>query len=300
MNLKKNKIFQKFRNFSQLVVFEHTVFSSAFILIAMVSASMQENNSVWFGFRVLFLCALALISARNFAMGFNRYCDRDIDIKNSRTNNRPSVDGRISKNGILIFCIVNAGVFIVVSYLINDLALYLCVPFLIILGGYSYMKRFSYLAHLVLGLSLGLAPIAGVIAVTGTLSLWSIFLSIGVIFWVAGFDLLYSLQDIEFDKQEKLYSIPAVFGEQKTLWISRAFHLLAIFFWTLFVYASGGGIFAYVGLLISIAMLGYEQYLVYLNFRNIPKAFFVTNGYLGFVFFAFILIDGVTRGIYGG
>lgn len=298
--MEKSKIFQKFKNFSELVVFEHTIFSGAFILIAMVSASMQENNSVWFGFRVLILCTLALMSARNFAMGFNRYCDRDIDIKNIRTNNRPSVDGRISANGVLVFCIVNASIFIVVSYFINDLAFYLSIPFLVILGGYSYIKRFSCLVHIILGISLGLAPIAGVVAVTGMLPLWSIFLSVGVIFWVAGFDLLYSLQDIEFDKKEKLYSIPAIFGEQKTLWISRTFHLLATVFWTLFVYFSGGGIFAYTGLLVSIVMLAYEQYLVNLNFRNIPKAFFVTNGYLGFVFFAFILIDGISRRIYGG
>lgn len=292
-------MFKKIKNFSELVAFEHTVFSGAFILIAMVVASMEINKSVWFGFDTLVLCALALVSARNFAMGFNRYCDRDIDIKNSRTNKRPSVDGRISPLAMLLFCIINAIIFVLTSYFINNLAFYLSVPFLIVLGGYSYMKRFSYLAHLILGISLGLAPIAGVIAVEGWIPLWSVFLCVGVIFWVAGFDLLYSLQDIEFDREEKLYSIPSAFGERKTLIISRIFHFIAVIFWALFVYFSQGWFFSYIGLLISMTMLIYEQYLVSLDFRNIPKAFFVTNGYLGFIFFIFILIDGFARMFYG-
>ncbi|PAF54283.1 4-hydroxybenzoate polyprenyltransferase [Helicobacter sp. 13S00482-2] len=289
---------KKLKNFSELVAFEHTVFSGAFILIAMVVASMEINKSVWFGFDTLFLCALALVSARNFAMGFNRYCDRDIDIKNSRTNTRPSVDGRISPTSVLLFCILNAVIFVLTSYFINQLAFYLSLPFLMVLGGYSYMKRFSYLAHLILGISLGLAPIAGVIAVQGEIPLWGLFLSIGVVFWVAGFDLLYSLQDIDFDKKEGLYSIPSIFGEQKTLLISRFFHLFAVIFWGFFVYFSQGWFFAYAGLLVSICMLIYEQYLVSLDFKNIPKAFFVTNGYLGFVFFIFILLDSSVRMFY--
>lgn len=292
-------MFKKLKNFSELVAFEHTVFSGAFILIAMIVASVEINQNIWFGFKTLFLCALALVSARNFAMGFNRYCDRDIDIKNSRTNKRPSVDGRISPSAVLLFCILNAAIFVLTSYFINRLAFCLSVPFLIVLGGYSYMKRFSYLAHLILGVSLGLAPIAGVIAVEGEIPMWSLFLSIGVIFWVAGFDLLYSLQDIDFDKKEGLYSIPSVFGIHKTLIISRIFHLFAVIFWALFVYFSQGWFFSYAGLVVSMCMLIYEQYLVSLDFKNIPKAFFVTNGYLGFVFFIFILIDGIIRTYYG-
>ncbi|PAF44314.1 menaquinone biosynthesis prenyltransferase MqnP [Helicobacter sp. 11S02596-1] len=286
---------KRLKNFSELVAFEHTVFSGAFILIAMIVASVQKNGSVWFGFEIFLLCALALVSARNFAMGFNRYADRFIDAKNARTNKRPSVDGRISPNAVLFFCVLNALIFVGVSYAINNLAFYLSIPFLIVLGGYSYMKRFSYLAHLVLGISLGLAPLAGSIAVLGAIPLWCLFLCLGVMFWVAGFDLLYSLQDIAFDRAEGLYSIPSIFGEAKTLLISRIFHIFAVIFWALFVYVSHGWIFAYIGLVVSMGMLIYEQYLVSVDFRNIPKAFFVTNGYLGFVFFIFILIDGLSR-----
>ncbi|RAX53829.1 4-hydroxybenzoate polyprenyltransferase [Helicobacter sp. 16-1353] len=279
-------MFKKLKILSELVVFQHTIFSSAFILIAMVVAAKG-----WFGWEILMLCAIALISARNFAMAFNRFCDIDIDKENPRTKYRPSVDGRISSFGILIFVIINAVLFIFISYLVNDLALKLSLPFLFILAIYSYFKRFSVLAHFILGLSLSLAPIAGVIAVLGSIPLWSICLAIGVMFWVAGFDLLYSLQDIEFDKDNGLFSIPSKYGVKATLIISRLCHIMACLFWLLFVIYSNGGIFSYLGLLSAVIMLVYEHYLVNKDFLNIPKAFFQTNGYLGFVFLIFIILD---------
>lgn len=279
---------QQIRNLSELVAFEHTIFSSAFILIAMIVAA-----NGWFGLDILLLCALALISARNFAMAINRYVDIDIDILNPRTKSRPSVDGRISPLKILSFAIINAILFVIVSYFINDLALILSLPFLFILGIYSYFKRFSVLAHFILGISLSLAPIAGVIAVLGYIPLWSVFLAFGVMFWVAGFDLLYSLQDIDFDKEKGLFSIPAIYGAKNTLIISRICHICACVFWLLFVIYSDGGILAFVGLICAIFMLCYEHYLVNRDFLNIPKAFFQTNGYLGFVFLIFIILDNL-------
>lgn len=182
---------RQIRNFSDLVAFEHTIFSSSFILIAIVVASMQKYEIPWCGWETFILCVLALISARNFAMGFNRLKDRDIDARNLRTNKRPSVDGRISLAALIVFNVFNALIFVCVSYFINTLAFYLCVPFLIILAFYSYTKRFSAMAHWVLGVCLGLAPIAGVIAVMGEITLWSVFLSVGVLFWVAG--LIYCI-----------------------------------------------------------------------------------------------------------
>lgn len=288
-------MFKKLKDFNELVAFEHTIFSAPFMLIAILCASLQKNHSMWMGFETLILCALALIFARNFAMGFNRYLDRDIDAKNERTKTRPSVDGRISVGQMIALIFVNALGFVVVSYFINPLAFSLSIPFLAVLGGYSYMKRFSYLAHLVLGVSLGLAPIAGCIAVLGSVPLWCVSLSLGVLFWVAGFDLLYSLQDMEFDKEYGLHSIPSIFGEQKTLYISRTFHILTLIFWGVFITVFGGGIVAYIGLGICGGILFYEQYLVSQDFVNIPKAFFVSNGYLGFVFLVAILIDGGLR-----
>ena len=226
-------------------------------------------------------------------MGVNRYADRDIDAKNERTKNRPNVDGRIDSGSIMIFIIVNAIVFIGVAYMINSLAFALSFPILVILGGYSYFKRFSSWAHIVLGISLGLAPIAGVVAVTATIPVWSVILSLGVIFWVAGFDLLYSLQDMDFDKKNNLHSIPSKYGSNVTLRLSALFHTLTVVFWALFVWIAGLGLFAFIAIMASAVMLSYEHYLVRKDFTQIDRAFFTINGYLGIAFLILIILDKV-------
>ncbi|MGW8168880.1 MAG: menaquinone biosynthesis prenyltransferase MqnP [Sulfurovaceae bacterium] len=281
-----NKISKYLNNFSELVMFQHSVFSLPFIFIAMI---VSANG--WFGWKLLILGVFAAVSARNFAMGVNRYLDRDIDVLNPRTQNRPSVDGRISSAGMVGFIILNALLFIAVSFLINPLALKLSIPFLIVLGAYTLFKRFSALAHLVLGVSLGLAPIAGAVAVLGTIPMWSVYLAIGVMFWVAGFDLLYSLQDMEFDKAHGLHSIPSKLGASKTMSLAALFHLLSVVFWTVFVITAQLGLFAQIAVMLSTAMLSYEHYIVHNDFTKIDKAFFTVNGYLGFVFLALVIID---------
>ncbi|MDN5100578.1 4-hydroxybenzoate polyprenyltransferase [Aliarcobacter butzleri] len=282
------KLMKKLNDFSELVMFQHSIFALPFIFIAMVVAAKG-----WFGFKLLILGVLAAVTARNFAMGFNRYMDRDIDALNPRTINRPNVDGRISVNAMFIFVVVNALLFILVAYFVNDLAFILSLPILIIIGSYSYFKRFSYLAHIILGISLALAPIAGVVAVSENIPLWVIFLSIGVMFWVAGFDLLYSLQDIEVDKKLGLHSVPSVFGVKKTMLFSKLFHGLTVIFWLLFVIYSSSSYFAYLAVIISALMLSYEHYLVNKDFKKIDKAFFTVNGYLGIVFFLLIVLDNI-------
>jgi len=272
----------------ELVKFSHTIFSLPFILIAMI---VGANG--WFGWKLFILGILAAVSARNFAMAFNRYVDRDIDAKNPRTSERPSVTGEVSEDGLKLFILANALIFIGSAYMINDLAFKLSIPILIILGGYSYFKRFSEFAHLVLGVSLGLAPIAGAIAVTNTIPCWSVFLAVGVMFWVAGFDILYSLQDVEFDREEGLFSIPAKIGEEGALFISRMFHIFAVIFWYLFAAYANLGIFGFLGVFIAQVILHYEHKLVKENFQNIPKAFFDMNGILGIIFLIFIIIDKV-------
>jgi 4-hydroxybenzoate polyprenyltransferase len=276
----------KLKNFSELVMFEHTIFSLPFIFLAMV---VSANG--WFGFKLLFLGALAAISARNFAMGVNRYLDRDIDALNPRTKNRPSVDGRVSTKQMLIFIAINAVVFVLVAYAINSLAFKLAIPILLVLGAYTLFKRFSALAHLILGVSLGLAPIAGAVAVLGDIPSWAVVLSIGVVFWVAGFDLLYSLQDIEFDKEHNLHSVPSKFGAKNTLLIAAAFHAITVICWYFFVSSANLGGFALVAGLVSALMLGYEHYLVGKDFTKIDRAFFTVNGYLGFIFFILVTLD---------
>ena len=272
-------------------MFKHSVFSLPFIFIAMLVASSNDSGSGWFGWKLFFLGILAAVSARNFAMGVNRYLDRDVDILNPRTKGRPSVDGRVSNAQMIGFIFINAILFIIVAYFVNTLAFQLSLPILAVLGAYTLFKRFSSLAHLILGLSLGLAPIAGVVAVSGEITLWSVYLAAGVMFWVAGFDLLYSLQDMAFDKANGLHSIPSKFGAAKTMWIARVFHLLAIVFWGLFVYSAGLGFWAQLAVLFSAVMLTYEHYLVNKDFTKIDKAFFTVNGYLGFVFLILIIME---------
>ena len=278
----------KLKDFNELVMFEHSIFSLPFIFIAMIVAA-----DGWFGFVLLILGALAAVTARNFAMGLNRFADRDIDALNPRTSSRPNVDGRLDAGSILIFTLVNGIAFIAVAYLVNPLAFYLSFPILFVLASYSYFKRFSSLAHIVLGISLGLAPIAGVVAVSAEITPWSVLLSLGVIFWVGGFDLLYSLQDIDFDRERGLHSIPSKYGSEATLFISALFHMLSVIFWALFIWVAGLGAFAYSAVVLSAVMLGYEHYLVRKDFTKIDRAFFTVNGYLGIVFFILIVIDRI-------
>lgn len=279
------------KDIGDLIVFKHSVFALPFIFSAMVVASYHVNNSAWFGFKLLFLGTICAVSARNFAMAFNRYKDEDIDKLNPRTANRPSVDGRIGKQNIRIFIAINALIFIITAFAINNLAFWLSFPILMILAGYSIFKRFSELAHLVLGLCLGLAPIAGVVAVSAQITLWSVLLCIGVVFWVAGFDLLYSLQDIDFDKKHGLFSIPSIYGQKATMFISAIFHAIAVVFWLLFAWASELGVGAFLGIMISGAILYKEHKIVRNDFNKIDRAFFTLNGYLGILFFIFILVS---------
>ncbi len=289
-----NSLRKRLDDLSELVMLKHSVFSLPFIFIAMIVASFHVNGTGWFGWRLLILGIVAAVTARNFAMGVNRYLDRDIDALNPRTKGRPSVDGRLNVTQMISFILTNAGIFVAIAYLINPLALKLSLPILVVLAAYTLFKRFSWAAHLILGISLGLAPIAGVVAVQATITLWSLCLALAVMFWVAGFDLLYSLQDIDFDKKHGLHSIPSKYGVANTMRIAKLFHLLAVALWAFFVYSAGLGIWAWLAVGISALMLGYEHYLVNKDFTKIDKAFFTVNGYLGFVFIILIIID-VTR-----
>ena len=282
---------KKLKDIAELIVFKHSVFALPFIFVAMIVASKIENGSAWFGFKLLILGTLCAVSARNFAMAFNRYQDEDIDKLNPRTASRPSVDGRIGKGNMQLFIAANALIFVICAYFVNSLAFWLSFPILAVLGGYSLFKRFSELAHLVLGLSLGLAPIAGVVAVSATIPLWSVLLCLGVTFWVAGFDLLYSLQDMKFDQENKLFSIPAIYGDKATLFLSSIFHALAFILWLLFAWAAGLGAMAFFGIVVSGVILFFEHRIVRRDFSKIDRAFFTLNGYLGILFFIFVWIS---------
>lgn len=285
------KFIQILKDINELIVFKHSVFALPFIFIAMIVASKIINDSIWFGWELLILGTLCAVSARNFAMGANRYLDRDIDKDNPRCASRPSVDGRIGRGNLLLFIWINALIFVVVAYFINSLAFWLSFPILLILGAYSYFKRFSSLAHVMLGVCLGLSPIAGAIAVLAYIPLWSILLSCGVIFWVAGFDILYSLQDMEYDKKMGLFSIPSIYGAKASMFICAFFHFLAVLFWLLFAISANLGVAAFIGVIISAIILYFEHRIVRRDFSKIDRAFFTLNGYLGIIFFVFVLVS---------
>lgn len=286
-----NGILVKFKDILDLIVFKHSIFALPFLFTSMIVASKILNNNVWFGFKDLIFGIICAVSARNFAMAVNRLMDEDIDKDNPRCKDRPNIDGRIGKTSIYIFILLNACIFVLFSYFINDLAFYLSFFILFLLGIYSAFKRFSVLTHLVLGFCLGLAPIAGSILVLGYIHIFSVILCLGVAFWTAGFDLLYSLQDMEYDKNAGLYSIPAKFGANVTLFLSAFCHILAFVFWLLFAWVSNLGYIAFIGVIISGVILLLEHLIVRKNFSHINRAFFTLNGILSIVFFIFILVD---------
>ena len=272
----------------ELIVFKHSIFALPFIFTAMFVASKSLNGTAWFGSYLLIFGVLCAISARNFAMGVNRYHDAEIDALNPRTASRPSVDGRIGKSNMKIFIAINALIFVLSSAFINSLAFWLSFPFLLILASYSYFKSFSALAHVILGLCLGLSPIAGAVAVLAEIPLWSVLLCCGVVFWVAGFDVLYALQDMEFDKKMGLFSIPSRFGHDASMAAAALFHALAVLFWLFFAAEAGLGGFAYVGILVCAFMLYKEHLIVRKDFSKIDRAFFTLNGWVSVAFMVFV------------
>lgn len=285
------KFLRVLKDINELIVFKHSIFALPFIFIAMIVASYLQDDTMWFGWKLLILGVICAVSARNFAMAFNRYKDEDIDRPNPRCANRPSVDGRIGKDNLFIFIFANAVIFVLTAFFINSLAFWLSFLFLLILAGYSYFKRFSALAHVMLGVCQGLAPIAGVIAVSGEITLWSVLLALGSMFWVGGFDILYSLQDLEYDKKAGLFSIPSIYGKDAAMFISALFHGITVIFWFLFVWASNLGFWAYLGVFINAIILIKEHKIVAQDFSKIDRAFFTLNGYLGILFFVMIWVD---------
>ena len=210
----------------RLVKFSHTIFAMPFALMAFTYAlwSTEAEFSWW----LLVQVVLCMVFARNVAMGFNRWADRDIDAENPRTADREIPSGAISPRKALAFVIINALLFIVTASTINLLTAILSPVALAVVMFYSYCKRFTSLAHLVLGLSLGIAPAGAYIAVTGTLTFAPCLLSLLVLTWCGGFDIIYALQDAEFDRARGLHSIPSRFSTATSLYISIALHCVSV------------------------------------------------------------------------
>ncbi|MEI6512860.1 MAG: UbiA-like polyprenyltransferase [bacterium] len=275
----------------EMIKFEHTIFALPFALIGAIYASNGLPN--W---RTLVWIIAAMVGARSAAMSFNRLADHKIDAKNPRTSNRALPAGTLKPFHVAIFLSASIALFELASYKLNMLCLILSPVALIIVLGYSYSKRFTSFSHLWLGLSLGIAPTAAWIAVSGRLELQPVLLSLGVMLWTAGFDVLYSLQDLEFDKQQGLFSIPKRFGLKASLWIARGFHLIAAISFAAAGIVLGAGIFYFIGVAVIALLLIYEHTLV--NPQDLTKiniAFFTVNGYVSVVMLLFVVADWVFR-----
>ena len=284
------KLLPSIKRYASLVVFAHTLFALPFALIGFSLAYVQVLPShPW----LLLLQVLAcMLTARNCAMSFNRYADRYIDAKNVRTQMRELPSGKLSVRQVLWFWACNALLLLLVCLSINALCFYLAFPALAVLCGYSYVKRFSWGCHFVLGLALSIAPAGAYIAVCGSLS-WSVVcLSALVLLWTAGFDILYALPDEAHDKEQGLHSIPQRFGRVGALWISGGLHLLVL----PLLWAFGQTVTFSTPLLYGLAALLFTGLLIYQhslvgprNLSRLNRAFFTANG-LASVLFAVLTV----------
>ena len=282
------------KKYFSLVLFAHTVFAMPFAFIGFFLAISETGQE--FNWLKLLLMVLCMIFARNAAMAFNRYLDREIDAHNPRTAIRDIPSGKISSNEALIFTIANSILFILTTLLINKLCFYLSPVALAVVIGYSYTKRFTPLCHLFLGLGLALAPIGAYLVVAGEFAMLPLYFSLAVLFWVSGFDIIYALQDEEFDRKNNLNSIPAWLGKKKALNVSSVFHVLAVIFVTMPYIVSSFSWFYLAGILFFIILLIYQHQLVKPNdLSKVNRAFFTTNGIASVVFALFFLLDAYLR-----
>ncbi len=282
------------KNYFSLVKFSHTVFAMPFALIGFsLAVSKDEFN---FSIRLLLLVILCMIFARNAAMGFNRLADKNFDALNPRTRKREIPSGIIGTRSAAAFVIINAVLFIVVAGFINRLTLFLSPVALLIILGYSLTKRITSLCHFILGLGLSLAPIGAYISVTGHFSILPLIYSFIVLTWVSGFDIIYALQDDDFDKSNQLHSLPSATGRKKSLIISIFVHFVT-FVLVLFAGVSGeGGLLYWSGAVVFTFLLIYQHSIVrHDDISNVTMAFATTNGIASILFAVFVILDLIFR-----
>ena len=277
------------KKYGSLVVFAHTVFALPFALIGFTLAYYALHFDCvgapgYFPIRLLQVL-VCMVTARNCAMGFNRYVDRFIDAQNERTQKRELPSGRLSPKAVVIFLVVNVLIFLGCCFTISRLCFYLAFPTLFILCGYSYTKRFTWLCHFVLGLALAIAPAGAYLSVTGTLTPPVWWLSLMVVLWVGGFDILYALPDEDFDQEHRLHSIPQRFGRKWALLLSGGVHLCVLPLMVLFGNSLDKAGFASTGWAYWVAVVMFTGLLIYQhaivgvhNISKLNRAFFTTNG----------------------
>jgi 4-hydroxybenzoate polyprenyltransferase len=271
-----------------LIKFEHTVFALPFALISLLVATAGRPP-----LRTLLWVVVAMVGARSAAMAFNRLVDRHHDAANPRTADRHLPVGAVSVAGTAIFTGLGAALLVLASAMLNPLCLMLSPVALAVVLGYSFMKRFSALAHLVLGLGLAIAPVGAWLAARGEFAPFPLWLAAGVMFWVAGFDTIYGIQDVEFDRRAGLHSLASRLGVARALIVSRVFHVLAVAcVAAAFRRADPLGIVSLVGVGVMAGLLAWEQAIVRSgDMRHIDKAFFTINSWVGMILLAVVLVD---------
>jgi 4-hydroxybenzoate polyprenyltransferase len=288
------------RNYLSLVKFSHTIFAMPFAMIGFFlavrsgSAVTTRQDTIGNGHLLLrfLLVVLCMVFARSAAMAFNRYLDRQFDAKNPRTAIREIPAGIISANSALWFTILMSALFMTAAWFINPLCFFLSPVALSVILGYSYTKRFTPLCHLVLGLGLSLAPIGAYLAVTGNFAVLPVLFSCTVLFWVSGFDIIYALQDEEFDRENGLHSIPVLLGKPKALRVSELLHVLAAVFVVIAGILAGSGWWYWAGAVVFLAMLVYQHSIVSAtDLSRVNIAFMTANGVASVVFAAFVIFD---------
>ncbi len=281
---------KKVKSYLSLVKFSHTIFAMPFAFIGYFLALHQGNTE--FEWKLFLFVVLCMVFARNAAMAFNRFIDREIDNKNPRTAIREIPAGIIKANSALWFVIINSLLFIATTYFINPLTFKLSPVALLIILGYSITKKFTALCHLILGLGLSLAPIGAYLAVTGEFALIPVLYSFVVLLWVSGFDIIYALQDLDFDKEEELKSFPVFFGKKGALNASTLLHIVSALITILAGYYSEFGIIYWIGSAIFISLLFYQHTLVKPNdLSKVNIAFFTTNGIASVIFAVFTITE---------
>ncbi|MFB5265972.1 UbiA-like polyprenyltransferase [Paenibacillus enshidis] len=288
-------MFRKIAIFSEMIKIEHTLFALPFAFMGAMLGSFMVNGALPTWAEIGWIL-LAMFGARSAAFGFNRMIDRVIDGKNPRTASRAIPAGLLKSSEVIIFVIVCLALLFWAASHLSPLAFRLFPVALFMLVFYSYTKRFTWLCHIVLGLTIGLAPLGGWVAVTGRFDAAALVLYITIVFWTAGFDIIYACQDVDFDQKEGVYSIPARFGVAGALKIARAFHIITAIGFILLFFAADLSWWYLAGMIISYIILFYEHYIVTPNdLSRLQTAFFNMNSILSIVVFAFTLIDLVVR-----
>jgi len=283
-------LFKAVKNYFSLVKFSHTVFAMPFALIGFSLAISKDEFD--FSIRLLLLVILCMIFARNAAMGFNRLADKHFDTLNPRTSKREIPSGIIGTKAAAAFVIINAVLFIITTGFINRLTLFLSPVALSVILGYSLTKRITSLCHFILGLGLSLAPIGAYISVTGQFSILPLIYSLIVLTWVSGFDIIYALQDDEFDKTNELHSLPSAAGRKRALVISIFIHIITFLLVLIAGFYEKGGLLFWSGATVFTLLLIYQHSIVrHDDISKVTIAFATTNGIASILFAVFVIFD---------